>query len=126
MAVRVSNEKITFLSVEYCEGIWYAMGFVDDGGNAGENSEKANNGVQDPGEEGVLYYATNPLETSFTSDGSSGSYDTHTYNGGWRKVITRTDNDTYTNSNTTVVLCNSNGSKTDFILEGVNAMASQG
>ena len=115
-AVKVSDETITFLSVEYCEGIWYAMGYID----------LDNDGIQDSGEEGVLYYATNPLESSYNTSIVDGSYFSGTYNGGWRRVITRKDDDSYTGSDTMVVLCNQDGSKTDFILAGVNAMASQG
>ena len=99
------------------------MGFID----------TDNDGIQDEGDEGVLYYAVNPTESSYTSNynATDGYTDQTTYNGGWRRVFSRTATESagvaqYTVSDTKVILCNSNGSKSDFELLGVNAMASQG
>lgn len=106
---------INFVSVEYCQGVWYAMGYIDADGDD----------HCDEDEEGVIYYATNPLEEAYDDDGSSGSYNINTYNGGWRRCLTRTDANTYT-AQTTVLFHKSGDTFEDDILTGVNSMASQG
>ncbi len=114
-----SNKEnwINFISVEYCEGIWYAMGYYD----------KDHDGEQDADEECVMYYALDPSKVSAnTTTGSDGLY-TGSYDGGWRKAATRnsaSSND-YTTNDTKAVRVVS-GTITPFKLQGINSMASQG
>ena len=123
-AIKVSDERINFLSVEYCEGIWYAMGYVDANGNG-------KNDLDDPNEYGVVFYAKNPTVSSMGSNPESltdGGYTSGTYNGGWRQAITRcvpgAGQKKY--SAETTVMKRSGNSFESFILEGANSMASQG
>ncbi|MBE6835545.1 MAG: prepilin-type N-terminal cleavage/methylation domain-containing protein [Ruminococcaceae bacterium] len=126
-AVKVSTERINFVSVEYCEGIWYAMGYKDNGGSAGASSDKAGNGIQDPGEEGVIFYATNPTIADLDSDPdymSGGGYFSGSYTGGWRQALTRAVGNSYTKE--TTVMKRQADSWKSFVFEGANSMASQG
>ena len=123
-AIKVSDDRINFVSIEYCEGIWYAMGYVDANGNG-------MNDLDDPNEYGVIYYATNPTESSMGSNPNSmsdGGYNPNTYNGGWRQAITRCVPGSGQNkySQTTTVMKRSGESFDSFVLEGTNSMASQG
>lgn len=118
--VDAGSEKITFINVEYCEGIWYAFGFFD----------VDNNGVQNPNDpsNAVVFYATDPT----TNDASKG---------GWQKAITckyahlkadGTVEKKYSgvsgieDDDTTAVSSKDGDDFVAFQFKGINAMASQG
>ncbi|MBO4338341.1 MAG: prepilin-type N-terminal cleavage/methylation domain-containing protein [Clostridia bacterium] len=116
-AIKVSDDWINFISVEYCEGIWYAMGYFDTN----------HNGEQDTGEDCVMYYALDPSKASAnTTTGSDGLYSGE-YDGGWRRASTRNSASStdYTTSDTKALRVIS-GTITAFELQGINSMASQG
>ncbi len=120
-AIKVSDERINFVSVEYCEGIWYAMGYYDTNGN----------GKDDDNELGVIFYATNPTQSSSDSSPTAykdGGYNPNSYNGGWRQAVTRCVPEAGQKkySVTTTVMKRNGTSFDSFTLEGVNSMASQG
>jgi len=123
-AVKVTEtENVNFTSIEYCQGIWYAVGYID----------LNTNGVNDADDQGVIYYATNPLESAYDDTATGGSYNVNTYNGGWRRCITsqgvdENGNPIYTNdgAENTYVLYYKGGSCVTRTLTGVNSAASQG
>lgn len=115
-AVEFSDtENINIVSVEYCQGIWYLVGYVDSNGDD----------VNDANEEGVIFYAKDPLvECNPDERITNGSYPS-TYNGGWRKCITRKADDSYSADHTYAVYFKG-GTASQLQLSGVNAAASQG
>jgi len=111
-----ATENVNVVSVEYCQGVWYLVGYVDSN----------NNDVNDSNEEGVIYYAKDPsIPCNPDERITNGSYPTRTYNGGWRKCITRKADDSYAIDHTYTVYY-TGGTARQFTLTGVNAAASQG
>lgn len=97
-AVKIDDRlNVNIVSVTYCQGIWYAMGYVDADGD----------GINDTGEESVIYYSINP-ETE------------------WKLCETRKADGKYRADTTTALYYDVGGNCQEIKLEGINSMASQG
>lgn len=110
-----ATENVNVVSVEYCQGIWYLVGYVDSN----------NNDVNDSNEEGVIYYAKDPSIPCNPDERITNGKYPRTYNGGWRKCITRKADDSYAIDHTYTVYY-TGGTARQFTLTGVNSAASQG